>query len=169
MSNAPTGAAGSTATFTGSSAVALDPTLALADPSASLGGATVQITAGFTIGDTLNFTGQSGITGSYSAATGTLTLSGSAPLADYQAVLQSVTYSFTPSTTDPTSGGIDASRVITWTVDDGTSSSTPTSPLGGGYRAPQFVAVDANGTVYVTDPAAPPRQLTAIPLVNGSY
>ena len=44
-------------------------------------------------GDTLNFTNQNGITGSYSG--GVLTLSGSATPAQYQTALQSVTFSTT--------------------------------------------------------------------------
>ena len=43
----------------------------------------------------LGFTNQNGITGSYNAATGVLTLTGSATLANYQAALRSVTYSNT--------------------------------------------------------------------------
>ena len=49
-------------------------------------------------GDTLNFTSQNGITGSYSS--GTLTLSGTATVADYQTALQCVTFS-SSNTTNP--------------------------------------------------------------------
>ena len=49
------------------------------------------------IGDTLNFTNQNGITGSYSD--GVLTLSGSATPAQYQTALQSVTFSTTSTNT----------------------------------------------------------------------
>ena len=48
-------------------------------------------------GDTLNFTNQNGITGSYSG--GVLTLSGSATPAQYQTALQSVTFSTTSTST----------------------------------------------------------------------
>ena len=48
-------------------------------------------------GDTLNFTNQNGITGSYSG--GVLTLSGTATVAQYQAALQSVTFSTTSTST----------------------------------------------------------------------
>ncbi|MEW5728769.1 MAG: tandem-95 repeat protein, partial [Pseudomonadota bacterium] len=69
---------------------------------ASMQGATVTI-ANFMAGDTLGFTDQNGITGTYNAATGVLTLTGTATLAFYQAALQSVTFSATgeaPSATD---------------------------------------------------------------------
>ena len=48
-------------------------------------------------GDTLNFTTQNGITGSFSG--GVLTLSGSATVAQYQTALQSVTFSTTSTNT----------------------------------------------------------------------
>ena len=68
-------------------------------PSASdLTGATVTISADtLQSGDMLNFTNQNGITGSYSG--GVLTLSGSATPAQYQAALQSVTFSTTSTNT----------------------------------------------------------------------
>ena len=78
---APTVTAGGTATFTGGgSPVTLDGTLTVsdADSGGQLAGATVSISSGFLTGDTLNFTNQNGITGSYNSATGVLTLSGTA-------------------------------------------------------------------------------------------
>ncbi|MBS0495873.1 MAG: tandem-95 repeat protein, partial [Proteobacteria bacterium] len=72
----------------------VDPGLNITDvDSTTLSGATVSITAGFSSAqDTLGFTDQSGITGSWNASTGMLTLSGTASVADYQAALRSVTY-----------------------------------------------------------------------------
>ena len=63
--------------------VAIDPGLTLSDAdSTQLTGATVAITGGFVAGqDLLGFANQSGITGSYDAGTGVLTLSGSASVA----------------------------------------------------------------------------------------
>ena len=86
--------------------------------------ATVSITGGFLAGDQLNFTSQSGITGSYNAATGVLTLNGAASFAAYQTALDSVTYSSTA--TDPTSGNTDAARTIAFQVNDGIQ--PPTKP-----------------------------------------
>ncbi len=74
-------------TFTGGgSAVTLDGSLTIsdADSGGNLAGATVSIGAGFLSGDTLNFTNQNGITGSYNATTGVLILSGTASVANYQ-------------------------------------------------------------------------------------
>ena len=64
-----------------------------------LTGATVQI-GGFHAGDTLNFTNQNGISGSFS--NGELTLTGNATSEQYQAALESITYSFNPANGDPT-------------------------------------------------------------------
>jgi hypothetical protein len=65
-------------------------------------GATVTIGTGFASPeDVLSFANQLGITGSYNAASGVLTLSGSASAADYQTALRAVSYSNTsenPST-----------------------------------------------------------------------
>ena len=96
-------------------ATAIKADLALSDvDSATLTGATVSITTNFTAGqDVLGFVDQNGITGSYNAATGVLTLSGTATVADYQTALRSVTYfnsSDTPST---------AIRTISFQADDG--------------------------------------------------
>ncbi|MBF0192540.1 MAG: DUF4347 domain-containing protein, partial [Magnetococcales bacterium] len=77
-----------------SGTMAVDPALSLADvDDALISGATVQITGNYLASeDTLAFTDQSGITGSWTPATGLLTLSGQASKADYQAALRSITY-----------------------------------------------------------------------------
>jgi hypothetical protein len=101
-------------------AVALTTTLAVADvDNTALAGATITISSGFVAGDTLNFTNQNGITGSWNAGTHVLTLSGSASVANYQAALRSIAFSSTSD--NPTNFGANASRTITWTVDDGQS------------------------------------------------
>ncbi|ALK89388.1 Ig-like domain-containing protein [Limnohabitans sp. 63ED37-2] len=98
--------------------VAANDTLTLSDAdSANLTGATVQITSGRTTGDVLSFTNANGITGSFDAASGKLTLSGTATVAQYQAALQSVTYSSTSDNPTATSG----SRTLSWQVNDGQS------------------------------------------------
>ncbi len=128
----PVVSAGGSVTFAeGGSAVALDSGLAVTDgSSASLAGATVAISSGFISGDSLNFTNQNGITGSYNAGSGVLTLTEIASVADYQTALQSVTYDFAPSNGDPTDGGTDTSRAIDWSVNDGSfTSSTASSTL----------------------------------------
>ena len=115
-----TAGTGNVRTFTeGGSAVAVDDAITVADTdSANLTGATVSITAGFSSaqGDTLNFTNQSGITGSYTAGTGVLALSGTATVAQYQAALRSITFSNTSDA--PT-----ASRTVSFTASDGSATS----------------------------------------------
>ena len=120
----PTVTAGSTATYPiGGSGTALDSTLTVADPDSggNLAGATVSIATGFQSGDSLNFTNQNGITGSYNSTTGVLTVSSTTPqsIANYQAFLETVTF----STTVGTAG----SRTIDWTVNDGVANSTVVS------------------------------------------
>jgi uncharacterized repeat protein (TIGR03803 family) len=103
-------------------AVAIDAGLGVSDTSsATLAGATVAIGTGFLAGDTLNFTNQNGIAGSYDAATGVLTLTGSASLDNYQAALDSITFSSTSD--NPSNSGADTRRTVSWTVTDGTQSS----------------------------------------------
>ncbi|MFZ4650027.1 MAG: DUF4347 domain-containing protein, partial [Rubrivivax sp.] len=82
--------------------------------SANLTGATVEIVGNFTAGqDQLVFTNQNGITGTYSASTGVLTLTGTATVAQYQAALRTVGYS---NTSD---GLVTATRTVAFSVDDG--------------------------------------------------
>jgi hypothetical protein len=101
----------------GGSAVILDASLTVSDPSSgTLIGGIVSITSGFLADDMLNFINQNGISGSYNSGTGVLTLTGNSTLANYQTALQSITYSF--SGTDATNGGTDNSRTISWKVND---------------------------------------------------
>ena len=103
----------------GQGARAVDAGLTVADlDSPTLASARMTIAANFVAAqDALAFAPQGGITGSYNAATGVLTLSGSATVAQYQAALRSVTYrnsSTAPSTT---------ARVVSVVVNDGASDS----------------------------------------------
>ena len=119
--------AGNEVTFAeGGAPVAVDPALTLTDSqSTTLASATVAISSGLAPGDVLAAdTAGTAITASYSA--GTLTLSGTDTLADYQAVLQRVTFGGT--TTD---GG---SRTILWSADDGTTTASAVSTVT--YTAP---------------------------------
>ena len=92
--------------------------------SPNLASGTVSITSGFLTGDTLaaTVTGTS-ITASYNASTGVLSLTGSDTLAHYQQVLDSIAYSSTSH--NPTNFGANASRTISWVVNDGTLNSAP--------------------------------------------
>ena len=145
--NPPTITAGGTVTFVGGgSAITLDSGLTATDPeSTTLVSGTVSFGTGFLSGDTLNFINQNGITGSYNNSTGTLTLNGTATLLQYQTTLDSITYSFNPSSGDPTGGGGDTSRTINWAVDDGiVTSAVGTSTLDVSHVAPTLTT---SGTV----------------------
>ncbi|MFC7497697.1 Ig-like domain-containing protein [Enterovirga sp. GCM10030262] len=88
----------------------------------NLKGAVVAIT-GFQPGDVLGFTLSGGITGSYNASTGVLTLTGSASYAQYATVLDTIT--FTNSGDNPTDFGLSPTRTITFQVTDGLAYSDP--------------------------------------------
>jgi hypothetical protein len=116
--------AGGTVSYTaGGPAATLDGSLTVSDAeSPTLTGATVALTSGLLAGDTLSVASANGISASYDASTGTLTLSGRASVADYQTELDAVTY--TSSAADPTAGGTDDSRTVSWAVNDSTAMST---------------------------------------------
>ena len=83
--------AGANASYvTGAAPVTLDPGLSVADATAgSVSAATVSISAGFVLGDTLSVgSPQAGIVSQYNPATGVLTLSGAASLAPYETELE---------------------------------------------------------------------------------
>jgi len=86
--------------------------------SANLTGATVAISTNYVSGeDVLVFTGQNGISGSWDAVNGVLTLTGSATVADYQAALRSVSY--VNASSAPTAG----TRTVSIAVSDGSAGS----------------------------------------------
>ena len=81
--------------------------------------ATITISGGLVSAeDVLSFTDANGITGSYDANTGILTLTGTATLADYELALEAVKYQNTNGD-DPNTG----SRTVTWVVNDGDTNS----------------------------------------------
>ncbi|WP_153555201.1 tandem-95 repeat protein [Roseimaritima sediminicola] len=101
--------------------VAVTSTLTLSDvDDTHIESATVSISTNYTAGeDFLRFTDQNGITGTWN--NGTLTLTGTATKAEYEAALRSVTYENTseiPST---------ASRTVQFTVNDGDTDSAAVS------------------------------------------
>jgi VCBS repeat-containing protein len=80
--------------------------------------AVAQIIGGYNAGeDMLSYVNQNGITGSYDSGSGTLTLTGSATLAQYQAAIRSITYTNTSEEPDTTT------RTIGFTVNDGEANS----------------------------------------------
>jgi VCBS repeat-containing protein len=123
VNEAPVVGAGGTLSYQESDpATAIDSGITVVDPDAGEGieSGTVQITANYVNGqDVLALPAQPIITGVFSAATGTLTLSGTDTPAAYQAALRSVTYfntSGSPST---------ANRTVTWIVNDNPLASAP--------------------------------------------
>jgi hypothetical protein len=123
QNTAPDLDAGSTAAFEVGSVVAtqVDTTIEITDPDdVNMVGGSVAITDGFQTGDTLNFTNQNGITGSYNATTGVLTLTGVSSTENYETAMESVTFS--------PGGGLAAvlgEREFTFVVSDGDASSAP--------------------------------------------
>ncbi|MEH2202157.1 beta strand repeat-containing protein [Nostoc sp.] len=121
VNNAPVATATNSAlVYTENATTPIDSGITVSDvDSPNLASATVSITSGFVSAqDTLAFTNQNGITGSYNSSTGVLTLTGSATVANYQTALQSITYtnsSDNPSTTP---------RTVSFIVNDGTINST---------------------------------------------
>ena len=142
--------AGTTATFTGGgSAVLLDSGLTVAESASSTLASATAVIGGFQTGDTLTVGTPGGLTSGFSG--GTLTLSGVASVAAYQAALESVAYSTNPANTDPTAGGSHTSRTISWSVNDGTATSAAvTSTLNEAHVAG---SVTASGTVTYTGAA----------------
>ena len=180
VNDAPVVVAGHTLNYTeNQAATAIDTAIAVSDvDNANLVGATVQITANYANGqDVLGFTNQNGITGSFNAATGMLTLTGSSSVANYQTALASVTY---VNTSDNPSG---LARTVTILTNDGTASSVaatdtinvtpvndaPVTTAGGtlNYTENQAAtAIDAGVTVGDVDSA---NLTSATVQITGNY
>ncbi len=103
----------------GDGPAAIDPALSITDvDSSTLVSATVRIASGYQIGvDILAATAVGALSVSWDSSTGTLTISGSGTLAEYQSVLRSVT--FTNNSDDPST----ATRTIEYIVSDGVDTS----------------------------------------------
>ena len=139
-----------TATVSGP-AVVLDNQLAVLDSdSPDLVSAQVSISSGFIATDALAVQTVAGIAASYDAATGVLSLSGVASLADYQSVLRSLTYQ---AGADPTLNTGDSSeRTISIVVSDGDNSSATSSLVVTVEKADLYTVsfVDWDNTVLST-------------------
>jgi YVTN family beta-propeller protein len=109
--------------YTENATTALDAGIVVTDvDSSSLTSATVIMTTNYVNGqDTLAFVTQNGITGTWTAATGVLALSGSATTANYQTALRSITY--TNSSNAPNT----SIRTVTFVASDGSATSTTAS------------------------------------------
>ena len=95
-------------------AVAITDTITFSDvDDTELVSAAVEIRTGFTTGeDVLAFATQNGITGTYAIATGILSLTGTATLAEYETAIRSITYTNTSEDPDTTT------RTVSFTVND---------------------------------------------------
>ncbi len=117
-------------------AVAVTSTLTLSDAdSPNLTGATVTIT-GYQAGDVLQFTDTLNITGVFVA--GTLTLTGSDTVANYETALRSITYASTSQSP--------AARTVNFQVTDGTDPSNIQSRTVGGYAQLVGTVLNVYGT-----------------------
>ncbi len=178
VNDAPAVNADTTAAFTeGGGAIAVTPAFTVADvDNANLTGATVTI-SDLRAGDVLAFTDQNGITGSYNAGTGVLTLSGTASVANYQAAIRSITYD---GAADANFGGTDNSRTVNIVVTDGTTPSSQTATVisiangvvVGGVANDDAVSTNENavlsGNVESNNGGGADTGVTAVTAVNGS-
>ncbi|WP_345531602.1 DUF4347 domain-containing protein, partial [Viridibacterium curvum] len=142
---------GTTLSYTeNAAATAIDTGLTVTDAdNTTLSSATIQISGNYSSAqDVLAFTNQNGITGSWNSGTGTLTLSGSATVANYQTALRSVTYQNTsdnPST---------STRTVTFTVSDGTATDTATRNISVAAVNDAPVVTTTGTTLSYTENAA---------------
>jgi hypothetical protein len=118
----------------------------------------VKISSGYQNGeDVLSFANASGISGSWNAGTATLTLSGDASVANYQAALRNVQFENTGES--PTPG----TRTISFTVNDGTDpSNAVTRNVVIEEPANQPPAIDNIETATLTyDPGSGKKNITS--------
>nr|WP_246345176.1 Ig-like domain-containing protein [Conexibacter arvalis] len=113
--------AGATAYAESAPPVPVDPGVTVGDvDSPTLTSASAMISGGYVSGqDVLAFADTPSIRGSWHAPTGTLRLSGSASLADYQTALRAITFANTSG--DP----VDGTRQVSFTASDGALVSAP--------------------------------------------
>ena len=147
INDAPVVTAGNSVGYTENGSPALiNNSITVSDvDSGNLSGATVAISAGFTAGDLLSFANQNGIAGAYNAATGVLSLSGTATVAQYEAALRSVGYSSTSNTSTANS----ASRTISWVANDGGALNNLSAPA-----TSTITITSVNPTITLSAPTA---------------
>ncbi|MDB5599540.1 MAG: outer rane adhesin like protein, partial [Xanthobacteraceae bacterium] len=102
--------------------VLVNPNIDLSDvDSTVITGATIAITSGRDNGDVLQFVNQNGITGSFNAGTGVLTLTGNASVATYETAMKTVRFASTSGDSGP--------RTVTWRATDGLDNSGPDTTI----------------------------------------
>jgi hypothetical protein len=142
----------------GANSVTVAPSLFIDDAATDIiNGATVTIAQNYQIQqDVLNFINQNGITGSFNATTGTLTLTGAATIANYQAALRSVTYG------NAYQAFVSIAREVRFSITDslghtsdvGSGFATIGTSTGGGAAATANDSITVNGNVPTTFSAA---------------
>jgi VCBS repeat-containing protein len=157
--------AGNTVSYPGTP-VLLDQSIAVTDAANTVTSVNASISSGFQNGDqlTINGTADGNIansdgstihyhydTNSHSISLSVLT--GSATLGDFDAAMRLIQFSSTSS--DPTAGGTDTSRTVTWTAHDNTNASSPavttTVDLSISIATDHFrVTQNTDGTTTVT-------------------
>jgi ELWxxDGT repeat protein len=170
--------------------ITLAPSLHITDDNSStVASATVAIVGGTFAndGDVLAFsTAGASITAAYDSASETLTLTGTDTLADYQAVLQTIT--FANSNHNPTNFGSNLTRTLTWVVNDGAASNqlsvpqTTTLSIAAVNEAPtlsnvagvvQFTeeggAVTLSNAVTITDPDSVKLANATVSITGGGF
>ena len=134
--------------------IIIDGSLTVTDvDNSTIKNATVTISSGYeSTEDVLGFSNRSGITGSWNAGSGRLTLSGTATKSAYAAALATVTY-HNSNDLNPVLGH----RTISWQVNDGRASSNTASSIidvGGVNDSPESQndtgSVDAGSSLSVS-------------------
>jgi len=113
----------------------------------NLDSAKVQISTNYLSSeDTLTFTSNYGISGSWQESTGMLRLTGNAPLADYTSALQEVYYQNSNTVLPST-----LTRIVSFSVSDGTgfsSTSTRDITIGATNNAPVLASIEGTTLAY---------------------
>lgn len=177
------GVPGTTLAYTeNASATALAPAITVTDSgSATLTGATVQITGNYSSGpDRLSAVSSGGVTATFNATTGTLSLTGTASLAAYQTVLRTVTFqniSDNPSTLIRTvsfvatdakgNSNIAVTRTVTITAVNDAPHLLGIETTNLSY-APLQAPVAISSTIVVTEPDDPTISSVTI-TIGGTY
>jgi hypothetical protein len=132
--------------YTENGAIGIDTSLTVTDADSTiLTGATIQITGNYVSAqDQVNFTNMPGISGSWNSTSGTLTLSGTASVSDYQTALRSIVY-FNSSDAPNT-----AQRTITVIVTDGGTPSTAVTRNIDIVSVNDAPVLDSNGFMQLT-------------------
>ena len=128
--------------------------------------ATVTV-GGFQTGDIVNVTNLDGLT-LQSNANGTLVLTGTAAAAVYQTALASITFDEAPGT-DPTHGGADTVRAVTWSLTDSNTTVNHSATAASTLDVTPFPSLSgANGAVATYVEGQTPVVLDGAIAIGGS-